>query len=115
MFRVGLAACIAATISLTAAEKLCTTVAEITAAAKSAQPGDTVLLRDGTWTDADIAFEAGGTADQPITLRAATPGKVVLTGRSRVRIAGQYVVVDGLRFERCHGGAQFDMMDFRTS
>jgi len=95
-----------------AAEHLCATPAEVLAAAKRARPGDTVLLRDGTWTDADLRFEAEGAPEQPITLRAQTPGKVILTGRSRLRFAGGHLVVDGLRFEKCHGNN--DVIEFRT-
>src|SRR5438067_3691663 len=92
-----------------AAETLCATVAEITAAAKTARPGDVVVLKDGMWTDTEIAFTAEGTAAEPVVLRAATAGKVVFTGRSRVRISGRYVVVDGLRFEHCTSGeSNFD-------
>ncbi len=84
---------------ITAAERLAATPKEIEAAAKASQPGDTILLRDGSWRDADVVFEANGAADRPITLRAQTPGQVILSGRSRLRIAGSHLVVAGLRFE----------------
>ena len=67
-------------------------------AIKAARPGDTIVMGDGTWRDVAIDFSARGTADRPITLRAATPGKVVLRGASRLRIAGENLVVDGLFF-----------------
>jgi poly(beta-D-mannuronate) lyase len=97
-----------------AAETLCATVPELERAFKAARPGDVILMREGVWTDADLKFEAEGAEGRPISLRAATPGKVVLTGRSRVRMAGGYLLVDGLRFERCVGANQFDVFDFRT-
>ncbi len=99
---------------VSAAEHICASVAELHAAFKTARLGDVFLMRDGTWEDADIVLEATGQPDQPITLRAATPGQVVLTGRSRVRFAGQWIVVDGLRFERCRGTALTDIVEFRT-
>ena len=75
------------------------------------QPGDSVVLADGTWQDADLLLEAGGTAEDPITLRAATPGQVKMTGHSRVRLAGQHLVVSGLRFhEAWHESA---LVEFR--
>lgn len=98
-----------------AAEKLCATVAELHAALRTARPGDVFLLRDGTWRDADIVFTAAGEPGHPITLRAATPGQVVLTGRSRLRFSGSWLVVDGLRFEQCGHPSIPDVVEFRTS
>lgn len=98
-----------------AAERLCATVGELHAAFKTARPGDVVLMRDGTWKDADIIFTGSGEPERPITLRAATPGQVVITGRSRVRFSGQWLVVDGLRFEHCGNPAITDVVEFRTS
>jgi len=72
---------------------------QLAAMLKRAQAGDSVVMTDGTWKDADIVFAAKGTASKPITLRAQRPGKVVLTGRSRLRIAGEHLVVDGLWFK----------------
>ncbi|HJZ90333.1 MAG TPA: polysaccharide lyase 6 family protein, partial [Gemmataceae bacterium] len=37
-----------------------------------------------------------GTAEKPITMRAQTPGKVILTGASSVTIDGEHLVVNGL-------------------
>lgn len=62
------------------------------------QPGDTITLREGEWRDADLIFEGEGTEEQPVVLRAAVPGKTVLTGRSRLRIAGRHLTVSGLFF-----------------
>ncbi|HEY3836580.1 MAG TPA: polysaccharide lyase 6 family protein [Bryobacteraceae bacterium] len=67
-------------------------------AMRKAVPGDTVLLRDGVWTDADLTIEAEGTPGRPITIRAQTPGRTILTGHSRIRIGGRHLVVDGLYF-----------------
>jgi poly(beta-D-mannuronate) lyase len=66
------------------------------------QPGDTVILPDGTYTDQQLIFTGNGTEKHPITLRAETSGKVVLNGSSRLSIAGKYLAVDGLVFQ---GGA----------
>ena len=72
--------------------------AEFDSAAKKTRPGDTITLADGTWTDADLKLAAAGTKDAPITVRAQTPGKVVLTGASRLRIGGEHLIVEGLWF-----------------
>lgn len=73
--------------------------AELTTALGRSQPGDIILMADGTWKDVEIVFDAKGLADKPVTLRARTPGKVILTGRSTLRLAGEYLVVDGLWFK----------------
>lgn len=94
-----------------AAEHRVGTLEELNAAIKAAEPGDQIVLRDGPWRDVDILFEADGSADRPITLRAETPGKVIVSGRSRLRIAGSWLVVAGLLFD----GASYpgDLIAFR--
>lgn len=95
----------------TAAEYPVATPAELAAALPRLQPGDTVTLADGTWRDADLLCEATGTAEQPITFRAATPGQVILTGVTRLRLSGRYVVVDGLVFQNALPPSQ--LIEFR--
>ncbi|MEN6343779.1 MAG: chondroitinase-B domain-containing protein [Armatimonadia bacterium] len=58
------------------------TQAELDAAIHGARPGDTIVMSAGDWKDTAILFEAEGEPDRPITLRAETPGKTVLCGRS---------------------------------
>jgi poly(beta-D-mannuronate) lyase len=79
-------------------ETLVRTSHELTAAVAAAQPGDVVRLADGEWRDVDLVVEARGTAERPITIAAATPGQCVITGTSRLRIAGEHLVVSGLLF-----------------
>ncbi len=79
-------------------ERLVRDQAAFAAALRDLTPGDTVVLADGEWRDFQILFTGTGTADRPITLTAQTPGKVVLTGRSNLRMAGQYLVVSNLVF-----------------
>lgn len=76
------------------------TAAELDAAIARAAPGDAIELRDGMWTDVRIDFSSTGTRARPITLRARTPGRAVLTGTSTLRITGPHLVVDGLVFRR---------------
>jgi poly(beta-D-mannuronate) lyase len=73
--------------------------ANISSAMASARPGDTLIMTNGTWTDQNIFFNGNGTASQPITLQAQTPGQVILNGNSLLHIGGSYQVVDGLRFD----------------
>lgn len=81
-----------------------------------AGPGDTLIMTNGTWTNETINFFDNGTAGNPITLRAETPGQVILNGSSTLNISGDWLVADGLRFE---GGALSDgsnaIVEFRGS
>jgi poly(beta-D-mannuronate) lyase len=88
-----------AVASAAASELPATNPTQLAAALKRVHPGDSIVMAEGTWKDADIVFAAKGTASKPITLRARTPGKVILTGQSHLRIAGDYLVVDGLWFK----------------
>jgi len=64
---------------------------------KQVSAGDRLTLQDGIWADADLTFDqVRGTADKPIVISAATPGKVILTGRTQFRLSGQHVVVSGI-------------------
>jgi len=68
-------------------------------AAKSLKPGDTITLANGVWNNFEILFTGEGTEDAPIRLTAQDKGKVILTGQSNLRIAGEYLEVSGLVFK----------------
>lgn len=80
------------------ASVLVRTQAEFSAAVEGVRPGQTIVLADGEWRDFAVLFEGRGRPEAPITLRAQTPGRVVLTGRSNLRLAGRHLVVRGLVF-----------------
>lgn len=82
-----------------ATDFLVNTAAEITAAQALAQPGDSIVMADGVWTDQNITFSDNGTAGSPITLRAQTPGRVILNGNSRLTISGDHLIASGLTFK----------------
>lgn len=71
---------------------------DIETAMESALPGDSLIMSNGVWSDQEIDFSGIGAAGNPITLRPQTPGGVVLTGVSQLRISGDHLVVDGLHF-----------------
>lgn len=95
-----------------------TSAAEIQDAMATAQPGDTLLMTlNGNWVDADIKFRGFGTAAAPITLKSESSTEpVVLSGASRLRMSGSYLVASGLKF---HDGALTksgdQVIQFRTS
>jgi poly(beta-D-mannuronate) lyase len=89
-------------------------VAQITASLTTNVAGDTIILTNKVWQDADILFKKSGTAVNPITLRAQTPGQVILSGNSRLRISGNWLVVDGLRFQNGYY-TNSDVIQFRDT
>ncbi|EAS18578.1 alginate (poly beta-D-mannuronate) lyase [Flavobacteria bacterium BBFL7] len=68
-------------------------------AIENAQPGDEIILSNGVWKNSQIKFHATGTEEEPITLRAETPGKVTLEGESVLKISGEHLVVKNLYFK----------------
>ena len=77
-------------------------------------PGDTVVMANGTWTDLDLRFYADGIEGDTITLKAETSGRVILDGQSHLRIGGDYLKVEGLRFSG-GGLTQGHVIEFRRS
>ncbi len=78
---------------------LVTTVEEFNTAVKNAQPGTMIQLASGVWKDAELLLEGRGTKEQPIILTVEEKGKVVLEGQSNLRLAGEYLHVEGLVFK----------------
>lgn len=72
-------------------------------AVAAATPGQTLVLTDGVYRDVKWSFSAKGRRDSPITLRAQTPGKVVVVGRSELTVAGEHLVVNGLVLDQAWG------------
>lgn len=68
-------------------------------AVKSAEPGDTIALANGVWEDFEILFTGAGEPNKLIRLTAEDKGKVIITGESNLRLAGEYLEVSGLVFK----------------
>lgn len=75
--------------SLAAKEIRLTPDTDLRVTLREVAAGDSILLANGTWTDAKLKFERlPGTADNPIGIRAESPGQVVLTGAVEFRLSG---------------------------
>jgi poly(beta-D-mannuronate) lyase len=74
-------------------------VSDFNEAVKNAVPGDKILLANGVWQNAELQFFAEGEEGKPIILSAQQKGKVSLEGQSNLRIAGNYLRVEGLVFK----------------
>lgn len=57
--------------------------------------GTVVVWRDGDYADVAAELSGAGTAENPVQLRAETPGGVRFGGKSRLAVAGEHVVVSG--------------------
>ncbi|MES2753981.1 MAG: polysaccharide lyase 6 family protein [Pseudomonadota bacterium] len=82
-------------------------------AARRAKPGDAIVMANGTWKNQQLVFAARGTADKPVLLIAETKGKVVLTGQSNLKIAGEHLVVSSLVFRDGYSPTK-EVIAFRT-
>ncbi|WP_036156612.1 chondroitinase-B domain-containing protein [Maribacter forsetii] len=71
---------------------------ELNTAIAEAKPGDDIVMANGDWKNVNIKFVAYGNEKNPITLRAETPGEVLITGTSDLKLAGEYLKVNGLYF-----------------
>lgn len=87
---------------------------EIENTLERALPGDTLELPNGTYEDLIIDLRGQGEENAPITLKAETPGKVILRGESRVQIGGQWLVLKGLVFTGPYSGNDDDVIQFRS-
>lgn len=93
---------------------LVTTVDELHSTVDIALPGDTIMMANGVWMDAEITFDANGDSNNPIVLTAETPGKVIISGNVRFRIGGDYLVVTRLKFENCIA-TETNLISFRRT
>ncbi|MGY5355751.1 chondroitinase-B domain-containing protein [Wenyingzhuangia sp. IMCC45467] len=75
-----------------------TTIKELHAKIATAKAGDEIVLANGVWKDVEIVFKANGTKENPIVLRAETPGKVFIEGISNLKIGGNHLVIKDLHF-----------------
>ena len=61
--------------------------------------GDEIILANGIWTNIKIDFYGHGNKDNPIILRAETPGKVFIEGESYLHLGGEYLIIKDLYFK----------------
>lgn len=71
------------------------------AALTEVNAGDTIVWKNGRYTDLKIDFSPvrNGSPGHTIVLKAETAGKVLLSGRSQILIGGDYLQVEGFLFE----------------
>ena len=87
-----------ATTSTFAKKIKVTDIAQYNESVKKLIAGDTIVLANGVWKDAQLEFKGNGNKDNFIYLAAETPGKVLLEGKSCLSISGQWLHISGLVF-----------------
>ena len=73
-------------------------IQQLTQANNTAKPGDTILLKKGTWKNCMLNLSCNGTESKPIVLKPEKGNEVVLSGESNLRISGSYLIIEGLNF-----------------
>ncbi len=73
-------------------------IASLIKAVKNAKPGETLVLANGTYKDAQLILVGNGAPGKPILIKAETPGKVKLTGNSFLKLGGEFLHVSGFHF-----------------
>lgn len=71
-------------------------LAEVGRLLAKAKPGETIVVKDGTYADEELKWRSPGHA---VTVKAETPGGVKITGKSFLRLCGDSLTVSGLDFE----------------
>ena len=104
----------AATAPAQAATLQACTKFQLNRAISRAGPGDVVEMCDGRWDDTVINFDVNGTRSEPTRLTSQSPGGVELTGASRLLVAGNFAVVDGLKFTGRYTGIEDTIVEFRS-
>ncbi len=86
-------------VQVNAKNYLINSSSELNAITPGLMPGDTIRLSSGNWTDEELLLEGKGTIDDNIVLTVESENETILTGASQLVICGEYLTVDGLRFE----------------
>ena len=94
--------------------KLVKNIEQFNKAVAKVKPGGEIVLANGTWTDVELVFKAKGLPNKLIELKAQTPGKVIITGRSNLAFSGEYIAISGLVFKDGYTPTG-EVLSFRTS
>lgn len=89
-------------------------IAAFNKAVSTLKPGDNLILANGNWENVELKFIANGTAQAPISLKAETPGNVIISGKSNLRISGEHLVIADLVFKNGYTPTS-EVISFKTS
>jgi poly(beta-D-mannuronate) lyase len=83
-----------------------TSISPLQTRINAANPGDIIILQNGTYTtSAAITITRVGTASQPITIQAQTPGGAEIRGTNGFAVASPaaFIVIDGFLLTHASG------------
>ena len=63
-----------------------------------AKPGDRIVIQNGHYADQELKWLGHGSEQAPIRILCEEPGGVVIGGGSMLRLAGEWVEIEGLHF-----------------
>lgn len=86
---------------------------DVAATLREAKPGDRIVIEDGIYNDLTLKWLGRGSEKKPLRIEAQTPGGVVFTGTSTLRLAGEWVEVSGLCFRDGHAPSG-SVIEFRN-
>lgn len=86
---------------------------DVAATLREAKPGDHIVIEDGVYNDLTLKWLGRGSEKKPLRIEAATPGGVIFTGTSTLRLAGEWVEVSGLCFRDGHAPSG-SVIEFRN-
>ena len=89
-------------------------ITEFDKAVANVKPGGEVILANGIWSDVELIFKAKGLPNRQVELKAQTPGKVIITGRSNLAFSGEYITISGLVFKDGYTPTG-EVLSFRTA
>lgn len=98
-FRISFLAIFLTASLANAADILVSTPQELKLAAAKAKPGDVILLKNKVWTDVQLVISGKGNKEKPIWVKPETGDKVEISGKSNLKIGGEYVFIKGLHFK----------------
>lgn len=80
---------------------------------KKLAAGDSIVLANGIWKDAQLTLKGKGKKDNLIYMAAETPGKVLLEGKSCLALSGEWLHISGLVFTKGNTPKK-TVIDFKT-
>jgi len=104
MNKYKIAFCIVMAIScMSVYGQLVSTNSQLNTAISNASAGSTIILANQTWTDVQININKTGTTENPIIIKAQTPGDVFFEGRSNISMGGSHIIFEGVVFQNASG------------
>lgn len=74
-------------------------ITELNDLVKTTKPGDTIIINDGIYDSISLDIGCIGTLQNKITIKAKIPGNLVLTGKVKLIISGEYTTFANVVFK----------------